>query len=78
MTQLDLYQPCRLPEDGQLLTLLKAMKERPVTMLYAATHLRIAGGFSRRICDLREMGWPVKDRWVKTEDGVRYKEFWVE
>lgn len=36
------------------------------------------GGFRARISELRkERNIPIKDRWVKTEDGKRYKEYYL-
>jgi len=76
MTQLDLLQPVRMPEDGQLKALLLEMKKRPVT-LWTAIHDLGIGSLSRRICDLKELGWPINDRWVTTHTGKRVKEYWV-
>ena len=35
------------------------------------------GGFRARISELRKQGKKIKDRWVKTDDGKRYKEYFL-
>lgn len=31
----------------------------------------------RRICDIKETGFPIKSQWVKTDSGKRIKEYWM-
>lgn len=77
MTQLDLIRECVMPDSGQLHDLLLALKQRRITLWIAIHELGI-GSLSRRICDLRDMGWPVRDRFIKTSKGASVKEYWLE
>ena len=31
----------------------------------------------RRICDIKETGFPVESQWIKTPSGKRIKEYWM-
>ena len=31
----------------------------------------------RRICDLKETGFPIESQWITTDSGKRIKEYWM-
>ena len=31
----------------------------------------------RRICDIKETGFPIESQWIKTDSGKRIKEYWM-
>ena len=33
---------------------------------------------TNRIGELRELGYPIKDRWVTSENGSRYKSYYID
>lgn len=78
--QLDLLQPCKVPEKGtQCFELLMAMKNlgKRLTVAVALTE-HGCYALSQRMGDLRRMGWPIKDRFIDTAGGARVKEYWIE
>ncbi len=82
MTQLglELANPVRLPDrekQRQLYELLYELKKRRITLWIAIHELGI-GSLSSRICDLKKMGWPVRDRFIVTSGGAHVKEYWLE
>ncbi len=76
MTQLELIQPCRLPAKGtQAYELLMAMQQGVRLTIFNAMLNYHCGALHQRIGELRDMGWPIQRREVKTVNGKRVAEF---
>jgi hypothetical protein len=80
MTQLDLLAPCKVPERGtQNFELLMAMKNQGKRLTVAkALSEHGCYALSQRIGELKRMGWPIRDRFIRTVGGATIKEYWIE
>ncbi len=79
MTQLELIAPCRLPERGtQCYELLMAMQQGVRLTIWNAMAEYHCGALHQRINDLKDLGWPINRREVKTGNGKRVAEFWMD
>ena len=62
--------------------LLALMQEMPVVSVQYIQHKLSLNSPRKVIADLREKGYPIKDRWVNHINAhgqtVRYKEYWLE
>lgn len=65
-TQSQCDQILKILQDGDSIDALKALEV-----------VGSWGGFRARISELRKQGKKIKDRWVKTDDGKRYKEYFL-
>lgn len=65
-TQSQCEQILKILQDGDSIDALKALEV-----------VGSWGGFRARISELRKQGKKIKDRWVKTDDGKRYKEYFL-
>lgn len=79
MTQLELIPPCRVPERGtQCYELLMAMQQGVRLTIWNAMSDYRCGALHQRIGDLKELGWPINRREIKTANGKRVAEFWMD
>jgi hypothetical protein len=79
MTQLELIAEVRLPAHGtQAYELLSAMKAGKRLTIWNAMQDHRCGALHQRMKDLRDLGWPIQRREIKTESGAKIAEFWLE
>lgn len=79
MTQLDLLAECVVPKSGtQCYELLRAMQDGKRLTIWNAMQDHGCGALHQRMKDLREMGWPIRRRMLKTNGGAGVAEFWME
>lgn len=77
--QLELLNPCRLPDRGtQCYELLMAMKSGARLTIWNAMQEHACGALHQRMKDLRDMGWPIRRQIVKTAGGAKVAEFWLD
>ncbi len=70
---------CREPKRGtQAYELLVAMLNGKRLTIWNAMQEHFCGALHQRIKDLRELGWPVQRRTIKTPAGATVAEFWIE
>jgi hypothetical protein len=76
--QLELLSPVRVPEKGtQCFELLSAMREGKRLTIWNAMQEYGCGALHQRMKDLRDLGWPIQRRIVKTQGGANVAEFWL-
>jgi hypothetical protein len=77
VTQLELC-PVQVPEaDTQCGQILRAMKRgERLTVAIALTQYGCYA-LSQRVGELKKMGWPVRSRFIKTNNNAMIKEYWL-
>lgn len=68
----------KLSKDSQHYTIINYLmtKGKNLTVWTATTRLKIYA-LSQRIGELKRMGFPIKDRWIETEEGKHCKEYFL-
>lgn len=77
--QIELEHAVRIPTKGtQAYDLLMAMKDGERLTIWNAMTKYGCGALHQRIKELRDMGWPISRRLIKTNGGAAVAEFWLE
>lgn len=78
MTQLELM-PVRVPERGtQCHELLLALRGGKRLTIWNAMRDHGVGALHQRMKDLRDMGWPIQRREIRTASRAKVAEFWMD
>ena len=76
---LELEPRCRMPKNGsQCYELLMAMKLGKRLTIWNAMQEHGCGALHQRIKELKDMGWPILRREVRSDGGAKVAEFWME